>query len=361
MLALIKFSILAVTILVVFISTLLVIELIFLNNYERRTFQVSWLTNDENWIADYDLIFYDQNVITEIEKKMDTVSSCIDCLVIATIGDSFTNGNGVSRDKSFPALLEDYLNRNGHKVVVINLGIGGYSPDQAIALFDKYYNRGLKVDYFIWTLYAGNDLLETIGQDIYHVEDYTIKKNTHANYFYFRQIILDLIPFSEYIINTIINYLLVTLDPPLVLAADDIEYAQLKILSFINHLNSAFSIDSSQQLIGLVRIQSEVLERNYDNYGWNRIVDFLESDYAGNFVHFTDTKISSACEIVIDNDHDFFIENSCTNDDPEKWYLTQHEEVLPYGSRHFNSTGYERMARMYYLMIQDQIDQSEGS
>ena len=45
---------------------------------------------------------------------------------VIIIGDSLTEGYGVSKDKAFPALLEKKLQQNGHKELeVVNAGISG--------------------------------------------------------------------------------------------------------------------------------------------------------------------------------------------------------------------------------------------
>jgi acyl-CoA thioesterase I len=56
---------------------------------------------------------------------------------IVAIGTSFTNGHGVSRDQSYPAVLERLLKAKGYNVVVDNAGIDGDSAAGGLARLDQ--------------------------------------------------------------------------------------------------------------------------------------------------------------------------------------------------------------------------------
>ena len=62
---------------------------------------------------------------------------------IMTLGDSFTNGQGVRYEESYPALLSRALNGNGddRRYEVINLGIGGFNLRASV---DRLEKKGLK-------------------------------------------------------------------------------------------------------------------------------------------------------------------------------------------------------------------------
>ena len=56
---------------------------------------------------------------------------------IVAIGTSFTNGHGVSRDQSYPAVLERLLKSKGYNVVVDNDGVDGDSAAGGLARLDQ--------------------------------------------------------------------------------------------------------------------------------------------------------------------------------------------------------------------------------
>ncbi len=57
---------------------------------------------------------------------------------ILALGDSFTLGYSVERERSFVEVLERWLAAEGRKVEVINAGTEGYSTDQAVAWLGRY-------------------------------------------------------------------------------------------------------------------------------------------------------------------------------------------------------------------------------
>lgn len=77
---------------------------------------------------------------------------------ILVLGDSFTFGFGVEDNETYPAVLEQLLNKN-HLVEVWNAGVSGYSPD-AYYLFLKENIAKIKPDIVLVGFYAGNDLID---------------------------------------------------------------------------------------------------------------------------------------------------------------------------------------------------------
>lgn len=58
-------------------------------------------------------------------------------LRIVTIGDSFTFGDEVADDETWPAQLEGLLSSSGLNADVVNLGVNGYALDQAVLRFER--------------------------------------------------------------------------------------------------------------------------------------------------------------------------------------------------------------------------------
>ncbi len=75
---------------------------------------------------------------------------------IMALGDSTTFGR-TSLEESYPEQLEQILNRDGKKYLVINAGFGGYSTRNEMN-FLKYYGMDVKPDTVILGFFTGNDI-----------------------------------------------------------------------------------------------------------------------------------------------------------------------------------------------------------
>ncbi|MET0515638.1 MAG: hypothetical protein ABW047_09985, partial [Nitrospiraceae bacterium] len=75
---------------------------------------------------------------------------------IVTVGDSFTVGVGVSYDDGFVARTEKALQEIVPGTEVINLGVGGFQPDEYLSVF-KAIGVRYKPDLVLLNFYIGND------------------------------------------------------------------------------------------------------------------------------------------------------------------------------------------------------------
>jgi lysophospholipase L1-like esterase len=99
---------------------------------------------------------------------------------ILVLGDSFTFGQGVELEESFPRILESKLNSEGgdddddeSKYQVINAGVGGWDQSHELN-FLKAYGWDLQPDMIIVAYFIGNDIGTYTGN--YQIEDgYLIK------------------------------------------------------------------------------------------------------------------------------------------------------------------------------------------
>lgn len=81
-----------------------------------------------------------------------------DTLRVLAIGDSFTLAVQVDETDTFAARIEPLLSeRLGRPVAVMNAGVDGYGPAQAVHRLQEL-SRPLGVDAVVYTLFAGNDL-----------------------------------------------------------------------------------------------------------------------------------------------------------------------------------------------------------
>ncbi len=70
-------------------------------------------------------------------RRTGSASSDESALRIVTVGDSFTFGDEVGDDQTWPAQLERLLGSEERPVDVINLGVNGYGVDQAVLRYER--------------------------------------------------------------------------------------------------------------------------------------------------------------------------------------------------------------------------------
>ena len=91
---------------------------------------------------------------------------------IVVLGDSFPMGLAVDAHETFPKQLEKRL----MKTSVLNLGVAGYGPDQALGVL-KRYALALAPDTVILTLYPPNDFMDLVKNKIYRIKGDVIVEN----------------------------------------------------------------------------------------------------------------------------------------------------------------------------------------
>lgn len=88
----------------------------------------------------------------------DNVWDSIKSIDITIIGDSFAQGDCVSRNDNIAGNLEKL---EGYKV--LNLGMGGNGPLIELATLSEYYKE-IDSDYLLWFYFEGNDLIELVTE-----------------------------------------------------------------------------------------------------------------------------------------------------------------------------------------------------
>lgn len=81
----------------------------------------------------------------------------LDQAEIVALGDSFTEGSGVSDEHPWPVRLAEFTGRS-----VCNLGMSGYDPLNYLAAM-KEHGVGLRPKYVVCVLYEGNDFRSAAG------------------------------------------------------------------------------------------------------------------------------------------------------------------------------------------------------
>jgi len=98
---------------------------------------------------------------------------------VVTLGDSMTQGFEVPQEKTYSAVIEQYLTTHGIKSEVMNMGVSGFSTAEALIVLQnevvKYHP-----DYVVLGFY-GNDYEDNIKAGLYSLEngELVVKKKIH--------------------------------------------------------------------------------------------------------------------------------------------------------------------------------------
>jgi lysophospholipase L1-like esterase len=113
---------------------------------------------------------------------------------IITLGDSFTEGFGVGREKGYPAILQRLLEEKGWDVNVLNLGVGNTGTDQQLRVLKELVLPRVRPDIVVWQLYQ-NDIGDNVHQSVYGVErDKLVPWSARLHWMYLRRKIYDALP-----------------------------------------------------------------------------------------------------------------------------------------------------------------------
>jgi lysophospholipase L1-like esterase len=201
------------------------------------------------WLSDKNVIFISNSVRDLLYKPADPSQT-----EIVTIGDSFVQGNMVAQKDSFPSKLQDYFQNDAKNYPVINLGVGGYCPDQEFRLFDEYMKHGNRPKVVVWAFYA-NDIYENQTQATYDLDQNgdLIPLDSRNNWIYKRQVFYDAIPFDRHIKN---NSLLLNQ----ILFMFELQKTTPKLKEYANNRNQ-WSIDK-------ITKEVELMDKLADQYGF---------------------------------------------------------------------------------------------
>lgn len=84
-------------------------------------------------------------------------------------GDSFTFGNAVDENQTFPSLAEASLRRDSPDWEVVNLGVSAWGPENALAWLDSE-GRGIGASCLVYAFYNGNDMLDESRSQLFSFE-----------------------------------------------------------------------------------------------------------------------------------------------------------------------------------------------
>jgi hypothetical protein len=86
-----------------------------------------------------------------------------DGLRLLFLGDSYTEGSGRALDCNYPTVVESALaGREGSPLEVMNAGVGGYGPEDALHLLRFLVEQGYRFDAVVYNLFLENDFTDNL-------------------------------------------------------------------------------------------------------------------------------------------------------------------------------------------------------
>ncbi len=81
---------------------------------------------------------------------------------ILFLGDSYTEGSGRSNACNYPNVVEDVLRHELGEVEVMNAGVSGYGPVDALNLLELLREQGYRFDALVYNLFTENDFTDNL-------------------------------------------------------------------------------------------------------------------------------------------------------------------------------------------------------
>lgn len=151
-----------------------------------------WQLGNPGRVLNSDVIMIRPDLLDDEYYEMDR-----DDAKIIALGDSFTEGYPVSKDDSFPAVLDRLLREEGVAASVLNMGLGNSGPDIHLRLLQGYVLPRLEPDLLIWAFYT-NDLDDNLSQSCFEARNGELIPLDGANHWtYRRSQLYDTIPLPD--------------------------------------------------------------------------------------------------------------------------------------------------------------------
>ena len=99
---------------------------------------------------------------------------------ILFLGDSYTEGSGRSRDCNYPNVVEHVLRSRRGDIEVMNAGVAGYGPVDALNLLRFLREEGYRFDALLYNLFTENDFTDNLPETDRHVVGGVIFRFPHS-------------------------------------------------------------------------------------------------------------------------------------------------------------------------------------
>ncbi len=339
------------------VASVLVCELLLRRFSQKQQLSVEWLlyeNNKDEWVTDENVIF----ITNKVKNKINNVRNTNKKLLVA-LGDSFMQGDPVKEQDNFPSILQQSIQNDGKDFDVINLGVGGYGPDQEFRLFYELIKAGNQPDVVIWSFY-NNDIYENITQPTYDIDRNLnlIALRAKNNWIYKRQRLFDLMPLPRYIKthSYLINRLLAFFENqknsqvPHANADNQKSWAIAKLNKEIDTMEELSQKLKFKLMYVLITPQSDYIpvEQRGEPARW------IENDYEklryslrkrrGLLTLDFKTLLSSSTSGGV---------LGLTSDLKDTLFSDATKDPLPMGVRHFNKKGYFLFAQSVYQYLKD--------
>lgn len=330
-------------------------EYILFLSVPRKPISVGWLLQEnasQEWRLDNQTIFINQ----QVEPFLST-SLPLDQNYIVTLGDSFVRGDPVDPSNNYPSVLQNLLNKEFLRYSVVNLGVGGFGPDQEFRLFQRYLAHGNRPAIVVWSFY-GNDIDENYTQSVFSInQNRLVSIDTRLNWIFLRQKFYDLIPLSRKLKlrSRIVNLVLFFFEyfkgaqVPREFRFRGHEWSLLKINAEIDEMEKLAQLYNFVFYPVLITPQEYYMsqENPMTPTGW-ALYDFrlLQSALKTRSQLFT-------------LDFSFLSANDKTNTEQTNgaissdYYSEGTRDPLPLGSRHFNERGYAIFAHEIFQLLKN--------
>lgn len=337
-----KISKLALLVFISIIFSFVFLETLLRLSSDKKNLEVDWILqpDKEDWVKDANFIF----VTVDIFDKLEKLSKIDNKDIILLIGDSYTKGEPKPELWSYDKKLEKLLRDNGNNVEVINLGVSGYGPDQEFTLLKKALERNKNIKAVIWQFYS-NDLIDNYVKSLFDIRaNELVQLSGFDHWIYKRQEFYDRIflnrkfKTSSFVLNRILYFFERN---KLYQISDNFDnYSQFsleKISLEIAEVKKMSNDIGFTLFLPLVSPQA-LSSKEFSEINGSEILDFMAlRKLLSEYPEFIDIKIlegSSSGHNVV---HDYFASES--------------QDPLPFGFRHFNEMGYEKMAEIIYENI----------
>lgn len=192
------------------LATIFLVELFVGKYYKERYVPYSWIYLDNGeWNIDRNFIFITQKV----EDRIRELSRYSPDKLVITLGDSFTQGDPVDEKDNYPSQLQSLfsLEDDGNEMSVVNLGVGGYGPDQELKLLHSALEQGARPKIVVWQFFP-NDIYENLAQATYTIDAQNQLKafDVTKNWIFTSQTLYEKFPLPKSIKENsrLVNYLL---------------------------------------------------------------------------------------------------------------------------------------------------------
>lgn len=311
---------------------------------DKKNLEVGWILQSDkrDWSKDPDLIFITEDIFDKLEKLS---SFDENTNIILLIGDSYTRGEPNPKQWSYDRKLKTLLEEaSGNSVEIVNLGVSGYGPDQEIVLLKKALERNKNIKAVVWQFYS-NDVIDNYMKSLFSLkENKLVQIDGFNHWIYKRHEFYDQIPvdrklkMSSFVLNRILYFFERNKFYQIPDNFDKYSQFSLKKISLeideVKEMSKNIGFDLYLPLVAPQAFSSkEVIKIN-----GHEISDFIAlKELLRKHPEFIDIEILEGSSSGYNVVNDFF--------------ASETQDSLPFGFRHFNERGYEKMAKIIFENI----------